>query len=57
MFLEAALMKPEGLRAGPCPPWVQVGFESGGVTLLYGVLDTSVFSGGWDPQTSLGIQS
>ena len=47
MFLVAVLTKPEGLRVGPCPPWVQVGFESGGVTLLYGVLDTSVISGGW----------
>ena len=57
MFLVAVLTKPEGLRVGPCPPWVQVGFESGGVTLLYGVLDTSVISGGWGPQKSLGIHS
>lgn len=35
----AALMKPEGLRAGTCPPWVQTGFEYGGVTLHYGALD------------------
>ena len=57
MFLVAALTKAEGLRAGPCPPWLQVGFESGAVTLLYGILDTSVFSGDRGPQTSLGIQS